>query len=454
MRLALRRYPAITRDDNTETVDYIAKAVNTILSSERLIGELHRLTIQSLLGSAAATPAVVQGANRAAAATAKHGEGDDDSFYRVGRGGDEDGTEDDMDLDVRPGAGPAADEQPEIPPAWVLDVAKSRTGLAEWQTLHRSLLAHLRERVRRPICHALHDLEKWCALSTFVTLHTEPVGPARALLEAWFDLFGQFVKAREVVRRPLGVESLQMPGDYTRIVKLPFSKVVVSGLQTHHARFAQTVEKLRREDVANPADFKNAFEVFRAAMTRLTPASTEVWLVQALDRYTHDFMALTGLGMDLPPESRSTALLGLVKASRPTWFEPDDRCVVVDLHLLLWLSEEAIRAQLGLLAIIARVGGARVFEGCVPPTGLDGHVSEIGSGELVDVACRTVLGLLAEGDDDSNVDGRGDIGTWVVGARQVYTQMSALLNSSVEDDDEDDEDDDDEHDGDDDDTDR
>jgi len=65
-----------------------------------------------------------------------------------------------------------------------------------------------------------------------------------------------------------------------------------------------------------------------------------------------------------------------------------------------------------------------------------------------------VLGLLAEGDDDSNVDGRGDIGTWVVGARQVYTQMSALLNSSVEDDDEDDEDDDDEHDGDDDDTDR
>lgn len=126
----------------------------------------------------------------------------------------------------------------------------------------------------------------------------------------------------------------------------------------------------------------------------------------------------------------------------------------MDLHLLLWYSEDVIRAQLGLLAIIARVGGARVLEVCVAAVDrLDGGAAGgIRAPRLVKMACHTVLEQLVVGLESNREEGRSDLDAWVVSARQVYTQTSALLNSCDDDRDEEQDDNDDDEDNEDDDN--
>ena len=90
---------------------------------------------------------------------------------------------------------------------------------------------------------------------------------------------------------PIGVESLRLPSDYTRTLKAPFSKTVVRGLEAHYARFKQTMEELGED--ASPADIRAEFDIFRDAMSRLTPTSTTPSIIEGIDRYAHDFMVRT-----------------------------------------------------------------------------------------------------------------------------------------------------------------
>ena len=84
------------------------------------------------------------------------------------------------------------------------------------------------------------------------------------------------------------------------------------------------------------------------------------------------------------------------------------------------------------------------MEGCLPAPEPGRHGGGIRAARLVDVACRTVLEQLADGVGADLNRVVLDVDAWVIGARQVYTQTCALLNSSgVHDDDANDDDDDD-----------
>jgi len=221
----------------------------------------------------------------------------------------------------------------------------------------------------------------------------------------------------------LGVESLALSKDHTRALQVPFSRKLVLALQMHQVRFQRVLDALG--DAPSRAKVQAEFDVFRETMARLNPVTTAEWLASVQDLYVHDFMQITGIGIELPPAMRSQALLSLLEASKPKWLQCDPRHAIVDLHLLFWRSEDEIIAQLGLMATVAQLH--------------PGTIEAVGTVGMVSMACRTVLRLQAHLPQPQSGDvhraGATTPKRWLVDARRVYTEASFLLNTVRDDDD-------------------
>eukprot|EP00035_Acanthoeca_spectabilis_P019342 m.420116 g.420116 ORF g.420116 m.420116 type:complete len:4951 (+) comp16844_c0_seq9:156-15008(+) len=412
-------YPSANTADSTRTLDYIAKAITAIMQSDQLMAELFKL-VKGVLVQTAPTPL------KDAQESGTHGDG----------GILENGSTvvaEDEDTEGAP-APPKHETDALCVPPWVLDVATDRTALSEWQTLHRALHAKVREAMRTPLCRIIHQLEKSSALPTFVRLATNEDALAQGdLVDGWIQRFTQ-VPANEwfeVTReRQLMVESLPLPADYNRMMRIPFGSRVIEKLEAQKVSFQQAIERLQTENTedSDEAMLVAEFDQFRDRMVRLVPEAAEPWLQAQRELYIHDLMMLLGLGMELPPDDRAVSLAGFIDgiAARLRWFSRSDTHTIVDVHLILWYAEDEIRAQLDLLAIVGQLSPESLRK-CVQGIAEHGQTAA-----LIKRACSLKLRQLIPQHETEmeTVTSASELTSWLPGATRVYIQASALLNAS------------------------